>query len=127
MAKKVRVIEQEIDFGEYTLIIILFNKPEQAQEILEEQYQFHFEKEEVGERTLGFVKQQEGLIAFCLHNSFTIPDLVHECFHLTYTMLSGIDIKLNDNTEEVYARHIDSMYRTITNLLKSHRVKLPNT
>lgn len=132
--RKVRILEKKIDFGEYNLVVILYNKDSEAKEILENQFDVHFEDGELDEveednthRVLqGFVKIEDDVVAFCLHNSFTWPDFIHELEHLNWAMLSRSDILLSDATEETYARHIDSMYRIIVEMMKKDKVKLPS-
>lgn len=120
--RKVRNIKKELDFGEYTLILILFNKKEQALEILSNQYDINVE---VDAESIGFTTIDHNFAILALHHDFMIADLVHELMHLTYMMLSRYGINLSDETHEIYAMQIDSLFRIVISLLKEHKVKLP--
>lgn len=43
--------------------------------------------------------------------------LVHECMHVTHSVLAGNGIKLNDKTEECYSYAIDSIVRRSLELI----------
>ncbi len=120
--RKVRNIKKELDFGEYTLILILFNKKEQALDILSNQYDISVE---LDTEPIGFTAIDHNFAILALHHDFKIADLVHELMHLTYMMLSRYGINLSDETHETYAMQIDSLFRIVISLLKEHKVKLP--
>ena len=122
MARKVRVLQKELQFGDYILILILYNKESQAVEILQNQYNIHLD--EVG-HCEGFVAIDMNYIVVALKNNFTIPTLVHELLHATFKMLDRCSISLTESTEETFAMQIDSLFRIVIKMLKEDKYKLP--
>lgn len=125
MKRKVRCIEEYLEFGEYNIVIILYNSTQDAIDIITNRYNINIEHQELGDDLIGFVKFHENLIFLGLVHTFKYQDLVHELMHLSYGILSGMDIPLNDHTEETYARHIDMLFSKTINMLKANKVKLP--
>ena len=125
MKRKVRYIEEYLEYGETNLVVILYNSSEEAIDIMTNQYNIKVEHSELGDDLLGFVKFTEDYTFLGLINSFKYQYLVHELMHLTHGILSDMDIPLNDHTEETYARYIDMLFVKVTSMLKANKVKLP--
>jgi hypothetical protein len=125
MKRKVRYIEEYLEYGESTIVVILYNSSDEVIDIMTNQYNIKIEKQELGDDLIGFVKFTEHYIFLGLINSFKYQDLIHELMHLTHGVLSGMDIPLNDHTEETYARYIDMLFVKVINMLKANKVKLP--
>jgi len=122
--RKVRCIEKNLDFGEYTLILILFNKHNEPIDILQKKYGIEIVDGST-DGAIGFSAIDEHFAILSLRHDFEIADLVHELMHLTHMMLSRYSIQLTQETEETYAMQIDSLFRVVINLLKENRVKIP--
>lgn len=123
MKKKIRSIEEYIEYGEYTLVIVMYSTPKEAREFINLTYRADLE--ELPDNLLGFVKFEGNYIFLGLMYSFTIQDLVHELMHITHGALFDMGIPLTDHTEETYARYIDMLTTKTIKMLKSSNIKLP--
>ena len=122
MARKVRSLSKELEFGDYILILYCYNKESEVVELLEHQYNIHSENPGKCE---GFVVADMNYVVLALRNNFVQATLIHELMHLTFKMLDRCSIKLSEATEETYAMQIDSLYRIVIQMLKDDHYKLP--
>jgi len=114
--------EIKVEFGEFIILLEVSDNPELFANKLVSSHNFDFTEEVDIKEYKGFVKKHYHNIAFFLKTDYSEADFVHELFHATYRMLNNISIPLNDETEEVYARYQDMLYR----LIKPELDKLKN-
>ena len=122
MARRTRILEWDLEVGDYKLILFTYNKESEVIEALEKHYSITMEHPGKCE---GFVVADMNYVVLALKNGFSIPTLVHELQHLTFKMLDRCSIKLSEETEEVYAMQIDSLFKIVIDLLKEDKYKLP--
>ena len=122
MKRKVRFFERHLDFGDNTLILIVYNKESEALDILKNTYDVEIEHPGDCE---GFAYVEDEYCFLCLKNGFQYSILVHELTHLVFKMLDRYSITLNEQTEETFAMQMESLFRIVIILLIEDRYKLP--